>query len=126
MYDSLETRPSNRKIQITIDPFLLSILILFFVLTLVCLGYLIPFFQSFNHLVQILIPNEIEFYHQIIAQQNQTISNIEQNIFTPILLQKIQTIVIELQDITSELNITQIQTNINDIANTLNQIIHHI
>jgi hypothetical protein len=119
MYDLNNHSKQKRKaIQVSFDPFLFMLWVIFITLTL---GYLIPFFQSAQNLLQNIIPNEIDFYHQLIQEQNQTISRIEQEIFNPKMIQQIQVILNHLQ----QLNITEVQNDIHDIANILNQIIHH-
>ena len=106
-----------------------SLLLMSFILSLFTLVFFVvaifPILQHFDHLISTQIPNQLDFYHQLAVQHNQTLTQIEISINDPILFQEIKSILSQVQRITSELNITQIQNDIHQISTILGQIIHH-
>ena len=124
MYTPIHTKNDKKD-----DPFVCTILLLSFLLSLGTLVFFIveilPILHHFDSLISSKIPNELDFYHEIAQQHNHTITIIENTINDPVMFKEIKTIFYQMQRITSELNITQIQDNINQIAMILNQIIHH-
>jgi hypothetical protein len=106
-------KSKKKNIQTTFDPFTFSISLLIFICILSCIVFYLIYLQ-----------NEIEFYHQVVAQQNQTIYQIENKILNQILnddnMQKINTILYNIERISTQFNITQIQNNLQDIAKVIN------
>lgn len=119
----------RRKKNLVYQNIILTLLFLLILSLVGSIVYLIiifnPIIYSFHQLISSKIPLEIDYYHQIIDYQNKSISFIEQKIDDSISIQDIKDIIYSIKKITSQTNITQIQDNLNDIANILNQIIHH-
>jgi len=117
-----------RKIKIVFDPYIFTLIILIFVLFTSALVYFtliffIPCINNFNHLTSERIPNEIDFIHQFLTQQNKTINDIESKMIIMNEI-KINHIIQNLEIITTNLNVTQLQNNIQNIVNDLNKVIH--
>ncbi len=75
----------------------------------------------------VILPNEIDYYHNIVAQHNQTISNIENKleiILGDPTIKQILNIINNINSITQQINVTLIQNDLTTIANDLNKVIH--
>jgi hypothetical protein len=107
-------KSKKNRMHMMFDPFSFAIGLLILSSILSCIVY---YLLNFN------LESEINFYHQIIAQQNQTLSEIEIRIKDHILsmenLQKFNEIIFHIDRISNQLNITQIQNNLQDIANVI-------
>jgi hypothetical protein len=89
--------------------------------------YLFPIIHNFNNLTT-KISSEVDYYHSIISQQNNTVIVIEDKINKFLdneNINNVLTIIKNLNIITSQMNITLIQNDLNTIANDLNKIIPH-
>ena len=119
----------TKKYKIVFDPFQF-VLSMFFYIGIICLiiyysiVLIVPNIKSFGQLTSSSIPNEIEYFHQILKQQNQTINDIESKILTTENILRVNQIIQNLEQITSQLNVTQLQNNIQNIVNDLNKVIH--
>jgi hypothetical protein len=125
--------------KIRFDPFVFTSLIFMFVVLFSFLIYfaivLIPIINNVNQLVSV-IPKELEFYHQIVLQHNQTIYRLETKIekyidvaeivVNPNVLSEFVDLIVNMKYIISNVNITQIQNNFGQIESDLNSIVHHL
>lgn len=125
-----ELRPKSKNNKIRYDPILttlFTVYTLFFIFVVIYCGVMIyPFFQGLSQLVQIIIPNEIIFYHSVFSLHNQTIYVIEENLITIInnhTLHNINNTLFQLNTITHQINMTQIQSELNTIVSILQQLI---
>jgi hypothetical protein len=113
-------KSKNKKIQIVFDPFIISVVILLFVISISLV---------IIYLVKLNLYHEIQFYHQIISQHNETITKIENKILGYSLqidqiissnnTEIINKIIAQIDKITSELNVTQLQNNIQEITKVI-------
>jgi predicted PurR-regulated permease PerM len=124
--EQTKLNPINR---IRYDP-LLSILVtlfgLFFVVCFIYAGILIiPVLTNFN-LILTQIPSEINFYHNIVAQHNQTLVKLENNLLIIVnshTLKNIEETIQQVDMITKNLNVTQIQDDLKQIVSILERLI---
>lgn len=132
--------PKRKPLRIVFEPFIFTLLLLFFLCMIVIFVYYLiillpPVILNFNNLVENTIPNELEYYHSLLKQHNQTLNLIENNILSymnvsdiiinPNTLQKSNQAIQNMVLITSSLNITQIQMNLEEIVSILNRVLPH-
>jgi hypothetical protein len=132
--------PKRKPLRIVFEPFIFTLVLLLF-LTIIAsfIYYLVillpPILLNFNTLISNTLPNELQYYHSIIAEHNQTLSGIESNILhylnisnilvNPENLDRSVHILRNMDRITSALNVTQVQQDLDSIVNTLNRILPH-
>ena len=144
MYDIIDVevkRKKPQKMRLVFDPIIFTLFILIICIITTTIVYYMFFvlpaiFINFDTLVSKTIPNELQFYHSLFEQHNQTIYQIETHLLNYLnrseiilnnhTLSTINHIINNSEEITSSLNITLIQNNLNDIVNTLNQLLPHI
>ena len=144
MYDIIDSevqRKKKSKMRLVFDPIIFTLFILIISIIIATIVYYMFFilpsiFINFDTLVSKTIPNELQFYHSLFEQHNQTMYQIETSLLKYLdrseiilnnhTLSTINHIINNSEEITSSLNITLIQNNLNDIVNTLNRILPHI
>jgi hypothetical protein len=127
---STETH-KRKPLRIVFEPFIFTLVLLLFLtmITLFIYYFIIllpPILLNFNTLISNTIPNELQYYHSIIDQHNQTLSAIESSISNVLFnSNNLDHILHNMERITSSLNITQIQQDLDSIVYTLNRIFPH-
>lgn len=121
---------SRKCSKIRYDPLVASLVACFGLIFLFGIGYcifiLIPAVQNFNILIQNIIPQELNFYHQIVSQHNQTIFLIEHQVLDVLNRNNVNNFTQTLHQInliTQEMNMTQIQYDLTQIVYLLQHII---
>jgi hypothetical protein len=142
-YSDLLRFEKQRKSKIRFDPFVFGsfvfLIVIVFVFFLLCVITIIPVIENFNLLISMKIPNELEFYHQIVLEHNQTIYRLESKIeryidvaeivVNPKVLTQVVAVISNIEKITNTINVTKIENNLDEIQNDLNtiaQIIQHL
>lgn len=121
----------KKQNRIRYDPiltFVVIILSFFLIGSFVYLGILIvPLITQMQVLLTTTIPNEIEFYHQIIAQHNHTLvifeNQIENHLINNSTLSHIKSLVVHIDQFSGKINITQIQYDLGQIVSLLQHVI---
>jgi len=138
--NEIQDSSKRKSPRIVFDPFIFTLLLLLFIIIIVIFVYYLiiilpPVIMNFNNLISNTIPNELEYYHSLLKEHNQTLVQVEKNVLSYInisnivinnkTLHKSNHIIDNINGITSTLNITQIQRDLDNIVNILNRIIPH-
>jgi predicted PurR-regulated permease PerM len=123
--------PIRKTSRIRYDPLLTTLVTLFGLFFVVCLIYagivIIPVITNFN-LILNQIPSEMNFYHNIVSQHNQTLVKLENNLAIVLnsqTLNRMEETIQQLDIITKNLNVTQIQNELKLIVSILESLIPH-
>lgn len=142
-YTNLLRFENLKKSKIRFDPLVFGsfvcLIVIVFVFVLFFVITIIPVISNFNQLISVTIPNELDFYHQIVLEHNQTIYRLEMKIeryidvaeivVNPKVLSQVVAVISNMDKITNTINVTKIENNLDEIQNDLNaiaQIIQHL